>query len=81
MREISKEQVIARLRTDNPWWGLGEIGEALKAMRPRACFRPLLSPGKGDGSEACAGPHGSATGRPELRRWHAPGAPVRDLPE
>ena len=38
MRRVSEEQVIDRLRADNPWWSQGGIGGSLKEMRPRAYF-------------------------------------------
>lgn len=38
VREISKEQLQARMRTENPWWRGEGIGWELEALTPRAYF-------------------------------------------
>lgn len=46
MREISKEQLQARMQAENPWWQGEGIGKALEALTPRAYFNlffPLVT--------------------------------------
>jgi hypothetical protein len=46
MREIPREEVIARMRVENPWWGeSASVGSVFSTWRPRAylnLFFPLL---------------------------------------
>src|ERR1700690_2591614 len=43
MQEISSEEIIQRIRLENPWWDSPHtIIETYKAMRPRAYFRLLF---------------------------------------
>jgi uncharacterized protein len=45
VREISPEQVISRIRTENPWWESGAIPEAWTELTPRPyldLFLPLV---------------------------------------
>jgi uncharacterized protein len=41
MLEIPRDQVISRLRAENPWWATGQIGSDLMAYRRRAYLPPL----------------------------------------
>lgn len=46
MRTIPKEQVLDRLRTENPWWESSQIDGTYRAMRLRAYFKlfyPLVA--------------------------------------
>lgn len=46
MRQISQSQVLARVRTENPWWESGEIPPLLAELRPRPyldLFLPLVT--------------------------------------
>lgn len=43
MRTISREQIIERVRTENPWWRAPHaISPGLKELRPRAYLAPFL---------------------------------------
>jgi predicted AAA+ superfamily ATPase len=42
MREVSRQDVIERIRFENPWWASGEIDPAVKAVRPRAYLQAFL---------------------------------------
>jgi hypothetical protein len=39
MREIPTEQVIERIRTENPWWSDGTVPEPFRDWRPRPYLR------------------------------------------
>ena len=46
MREITREQLLARIEAENPWWQGGGIGAELDALTPRAyldLFLPLVT--------------------------------------
>lgn len=43
MREIAREDLLARIRAENPWWSGVGIGEAFETLQPRAYFS-LLAP-------------------------------------
>lgn len=38
MREIARDQLLARVKAENPWWTGAGIGSDLEALTPRACF-------------------------------------------
>ena len=42
MREIDPEQLRERIRTENPWWEGGGIGDELDTLSPRAYFALFL---------------------------------------
>lgn len=43
MRQIAREELLQRIRVENPWWAGGGVGEDLAALAPRAYYG-LLSP-------------------------------------
>ncbi len=42
MREVSREDVLDRLRLENPWWRTGRIDEEVGQVRPRAYLDSFL---------------------------------------
>jgi predicted AAA+ superfamily ATPase len=43
MREIPREEVIERIRLENPWWLTGKIDSDVEKMRPRAYLSIFLN--------------------------------------
>ncbi len=46
MREVPEEQILTRVRTENPWWETGEVPQTMARLRPRPyldLFFPLVS--------------------------------------
>ncbi len=46
MREVPEEQILTRIRTENPWWETGEVPQTMARLRPRPyldLFFPLVS--------------------------------------
>ncbi|MFW6240919.1 MAG: ATP-binding protein [Thermodesulfobacteriota bacterium] len=42
MKKISSQQIIQRLRTENPWWETGAISAGFRKLRPRAYLSRFL---------------------------------------
>ena len=42
LRTVSDQQMIARLRVDNPWWGSGQVPDFYRSLHPRLYFNELF---------------------------------------